>query len=294
MSTSKKKTKKMSKKTTNDEDPPIIRKRTETIETVIEESSDESNITESELLSRDSTIPHSTELEIDMNRARDENRTRALASKDRDLSDPRFKTVYNGVKQLVVGKQFSVQQFTILVPLAMQLLSDIKSLTGPQKKAMLIKVFRYLVEELEFEDIDQERLSQHFVENDLEVLIDTAYAASKGKFQFKDETLDETYDMEKFNMVYENIKRMIVNEKIDIKTIIILVPSVMVQAARFVNLTGLQKKELVTQVIAKLIEEYKPTNDTHAIIKLFLVKQLPTIIEIIYQAAKSKYIFKKI
>jgi len=240
------------------------------------------------------TVPESSPLEVDMVRARDENHTRAMAAKDRDMLDPRFKSLYNGVKQLVVGRQFNVQQFTVLVPLAMQLLADVKSLTGPEKKAMLIKVFRYLVEDLEFEDIDQERLAQHFVENDLEVLIDTAYSASKGKFKFKDETLDENYDSAKFNMVYENIKKMIVNKQVDIKTIVILVPTIMVQVARFVNLTGLQKKDLVTQVVAKLVEEYKPKNDTMALVKLFVVKQLPTIIDIIYRAAKSKYVFKKI
>ena len=242
----------------------------------------------------DNVLPRAASFEADPVRVRADNRERAIVSRDRDMKDPRFKVVYDGVKKMIVGRQFNVRQFTVLVPLAMQLLAEVTSMTGEQKKEMIIKVFKYLVEEQEFEDLDQERLAQHFVENDLEVLIDTAYAASKGKFVFKDETLDEAYDVEKFNMVYGNIKRMIVDKEVNIKTILILVPTIMIQAARFVNLTGLQKKDLVIHVVAKLVGEYKPKSETMTLIKLFIEKQLPTIIDIIYQAAKSKYIFKKI
>jgi hypothetical protein len=222
-----------------------------------------------------------------------ENHSKVLENRDNDLSDPRFKAAYNTIKDMIVGKQFNVAQFTILVPLGMQALSDVQSMTGDQKKDMLIRIFRYIVEELDFETVNQKRLAQNFVNSDLGTLIDTAYAASKGKFEFKPATSDK-YTQEQFDLVYNSIRGMVVNQELDIKTIIILVPSIMMQVARFANMTGLQKRDLVTQLIIQLVDEFVPKDENMAIVKLFIEKQLPNIIDILYRAAKSGYIFKKI
>ena len=222
-----------------------------------------------------------------------DNRSKILQNRDSDLTDPRFHAAYNTIKDMIVGKQFNVAQFTILVPLAMQALSDVQSMSGDQKKDMIVRIFRYIVEELDFETINQKRLAQNFVSNDLAVLIDTAYAASKGKFEFKP-VVNEKYTQEQFDIVYNSIRSMIVNQELDIKTIIILVPSVMMQVARFVNMTGLQKRDLVTQIILQLVDEFVPNDENLAIVKLFIEKQLPNIIDILYRAAQSGYVFKKI
>lgn len=221
-------------------------------------------------------------------------RNKIMASKNSDLTDDRFKSIYNAVKDLIVGKQFNIRQFTILIPLAMQILSEVKTLTGDQKKETLIKVFRYIVQDMEFENLEQENLASHFVENDLEVLIDTAYSASKGKFEFNDSSISETYDSSKLDMIYSQVRSMIIDKTLDIKSIVILVPSIMMQVARFANITGLQKKELVVQLLQKLLGEFKPEGETEQMVLLFVQNQLPHVIEVIYQASKGKYIFKKI
>ncbi|MGL6008898.1 MAG: hypothetical protein ACRC1D_05515 [Culicoidibacterales bacterium] len=223
-----------------------------------------------------------------------DNRSKILENRDSDLTDPRFKAAYNTIKDMIVGKQFNVAQFTILVPLAMQALSDVQSMTGDQKKDMIIRIFRYIVEELDFETVNQKRLAQNFVRNDLGTLIDTAYMASKGKFEFKTSAVNEKYTQEQFDLVYNSIRGMVVNQELDIKTIIILVPSVMMQVARFANMTGLQKRDLVTQLILQLVDEFVPNDENMAIVKLFIEKQLPNIIDILYRAAQSGYVFKKI
>lgn len=225
---------------------------------------------------------------------RNVNKARIMASRNRDLQDERFKQIYNAVKDLIIGRQFNIRQFTIIVPLAMQIMSEVKTLSGDQKKDTLITVFRYIVQDMEFESLEQEKLAAHFVENNLDVLIETAYSAFKGKFVFKDETLDESFDMAKFDMVYSHVRGLIIDKSLNIKSIVILVPSVMMQVARFVNLTGLQKKDLVVQILQKLLMEFKPEGDTEQLILLFVQRQLPSVIEVIYQAGKGKYVFKKI
>lgn len=222
-----------------------------------------------------------------------ERRENAIAMRNSDMSDPRFKIVYDAIKTMVVGQQFNIRQFTIMVPLAMQTLADVVTMDGLQKKDLIVKVFTYLIEELTFETPEQQDLARHFVDNDLDTLIDTAYQASKGKFSFSD-TSTETYDITKFNLVYDNIKNMIVDKQINIQVIIILLPTIMIQVGRFINLTGLQKKDMVIQIITKLLDEFKPENDAYELILVFIKVQLPYVIEIVYQSSVGSYIFKKI
>lgn len=222
-----------------------------------------------------------------------ERRENAIAMRNADMADPRFKVVYDAIKTMIVGQQFNVRQFTIMIPLAMQTLADVVTMDGLQKKDLIVKVFKYLIVELTFESPEQQDLARHFVDNDLETLIDTAYQASKGKFAFSD-TSTETYDIAKFSLVYDNIKAMIVDKQINIQVILILLPTIMIQVGRFVNLTGLQKKDMVIQIITKLLEEFKPENDTYELILTFIKVQLPYVIEIIYQSSVGSYIFKKI
>lgn len=222
-----------------------------------------------------------------------ERRENAIAMRNADMADPRFKIVYDAIKNMVVGQQFNVRQFTIMIPLAMQTLADVVTMDGLQKKDLIVKVFKYLIEELTFESPEQQDLARHFVDNDLETLIDTAYQASKGKFVFSD-TSTETYDITKFNLVYDNIKGMVVDKQLNIQVILILLPTIMIQVGRFVNLTGLQKKDMVIQIITKLLEEFKPENEIYELILTFIKVQLPYVIEIIYQSSVGSYIFKKI
>lgn len=244
--------------------------------------------------SKEQLVPKTPAPVVNVIADRNIKRNRIMASKNSDLTDDRFKSIYNAVKDLIVGKQFNIRQFTILIPLAMQILSEVKTLTGDQKKETLIKVFRYIVQDMEFENLEQETLAAHFVENDMEVLIDTAYSASKGKFEFNDSSVSETYDSSKLDMIYAQVRGMIIDKTLDIKSIVILVPSIMMQVARFANITGLQKKELVVQLLQKLLGEFKPEGDTEQMVLLFVQNQLPHVIEVIYQASKGKYIFKKI
>ena len=222
-----------------------------------------------------------------------ERRETAITMRNTDMIDPRFKLVYDAIKSMVVGQQFNIRQFTIMVPLAMQTLSDVRTMDGLQKKDLVVKVFKYLIEELTFESPEQQNLARHFVDNDLETLIDTAYQASRGKFSFSD-TTTETYDVSKFNLVYDNVKKMVVDKEINIQTILILLPTIMIQVGRFINLTGLQKKDMVIQIITRLLDEFKPEDETYELILVFVKNQLPYVIEIIYQSSVGSYIFKKI
>lgn len=217
-----------------------------------------------------------------------------LASRDIDLTDPRFKSVYDAIKGLIVGQQLTVQQITIMVPLAMQTLSSITTMNGQQKKVLVIQVFQYLVAEMAFSTPDQKALAQNFIDNGIGTLIDTVYNASQGTYAFAPSDSTNTYSVDQFNVVYNNIKDMVVNKQLDVQTILVLVPTIMIQVGQFANLTGLQRKDMVVQIIQQLMTDYKPSDANAQLILTFVSAQLPYVIDVIYRSAVGSYVYTKI
>ena len=68
-----------------------------------------------------------------------ERRDKIMIAKNSDMNDPRFKVVYDAVKTMIVGQQFNIRQFTIMVPLAAQKLI-IKFLNGMQQIFPVIQI----------------------------------------------------------------------------------------------------------------------------------------------------------
>ena len=222
-----------------------------------------------------------------------ERKDRATAALNTDLNDPQFLAVYNAVKGMVVGQTLSAQQITIMVPLAMQAIANVSTMDGQQKRDLIIRVFTYLVEQMTFASPDQQALAQNFVDNGIGSLIDTAYQASQGTYTFSSSNTNP-YTVDQFNVVYTNIKDLVVNKQLDVQTIIILVPTIMEQVGAFSNLSGLQKKDMVIQIIQKLLTDFQPSNENAQIILTFISAQLPYIIEVIYQSALGNYIYDKV
>lgn len=208
-----------------------------------------------------------------------------------DLTDPQIKAIYDTVKGMIIGKQITVVQLTSIIPLAMQSVSLV-NMSGAQKKDVLIKIFRYIVNDMNFDTAEQKALAQTFVENDLGTLIDTAYQASQGTFSFNGASA--IIDNNQVDLIYNNIKQSIVNQQISISTIIILVPTIMVQVGKFVGISGLQKKDLVVQLVVRLLGEIKTDDENYQVLLAFAKEQLPTVVDIVYNSAASKYVFKKI
>jgi len=212
------------------------------------------------------------------------------------IIDDRLKIVYNKAKSMVINRTLDLRQLTLMVPLLMQTAKDLKNTSGQQKKQVVHQALKHLVHEMDFEKDDQKELAAHFIENDLDDLIDTVYAASQGKFEFGKDQYEEkeVFDDAKFKLVYDNIKSLIEGNKIDIKTIIVLVPSTIASVAKFGKLTGHQRRLVVVRIFECLLDEYEPRDSTEDMVRLFIRDQLPLIIDTIYAAAKSKYVFKKV
>jgi len=216
-----------------------------------------------------------------------------------EITDPNILYVYNKVKAMVIGKNLDVRQLTLMVPLTMQICKDLTEMSGAQKKQLTQQVLKQLVEEMSFETYEQKLSALSFIENDLNDLIDTVYAASIGKFEFGSET-DVPYNEEQFNTVYNQLKGMVIGKKITTPMLIVLIPSAMVSVATFAKISGQQRRMLVIRLIERLIDEYDTTDadgreDTAAVlVKTFVRDQVPLIIDTIYAASKGKYVFKQI
>lgn len=207
-------------------------------------------------------------------------------------ADSRVQIIYDKAREMIIGKKLDIRQLTLMVPLLMQAAANLKNTTGQQKKQIVHNVMYRLVDDVGFENDKEKQLAQHFIEHDLDDLIDTVYAASKGKFDFGSGVDDaEVFDQEKFKLIYDNIKLLVEGQKLNIKTLVILVPSVMASVSKFTKLTGHQRRLLVIRIFENLLDEYNPRDDTEEMVRSFIKDQLPLIIDTIYAAAKSKYVF---
>lgn len=216
-----------------------------------------------------------------------------------EITDPRVLAIYNKAKAMVIGRNLDIRQLTLMVPLIMQMCKDMNDMTGAQKKQLVQQVLKQLTQEMSFETYEQKLLAQSFIDNDLNDLIDTVYAASMGKFEFGS-NVDVPYNEEQFNTVYVQIKGMIVGKKITTPMLIILIPSAMASVATFAKISGQQRRLLVIRIIENLIDEFDTTDangneDAAAeLVKMFVRDQVPLIIDTIYAASKGKFVFKQI
>lgn len=216
-----------------------------------------------------------------------------------EITDPNVLFVYNKAKAMVIGKNLDIRQLTLMVPLVMQMCKDMSEMTGAQKKQLTQQVLKQLTLEMSFETYEQKLLAQSFIDNDLNDLIDTVYAASIGKFEFGSD-VDVPYNEEQFNTVYGQLKGMVIGRKVTTPMLIILIPSAMASVATFAKISGQQRRLLVIRLIEKLIDEYDTADangneDAAAeMIKMFVRDQVPLIIDTIYAASKGKFVFKQI
>lgn len=220
-----------------------------------------------------------------------------------DLDDPTLNSIYQQVKLMVVGKKFTITQFTVLIPLVMQKLAPLR-ISGLMKKEMTIKIFTLLVNEMPFSNPRDKTFVQHFVDTDLNTLIDTAYLASLGKFtSFAKPSTSTIFDNTQFDAIKNKIQSMIVSNDVNatgveqplqIYNLILLVPTIMKEFSQFTNLTGLQKKDLVVQVIVEILSVIRTGNPLIDLLLQFSQQMLPTVVDILYRAATNEYVIQHV
>ena len=101
------------------------------------------------------------------------------------------------------------------------------------------------------------------------------------------ETLEQVktshYNPEIFNQVYDKIKGMIVNKTFTLGNWIILVTMCMEVVEVVPILHGVEKRNLVVDLIAKLITEIPMSDEDRSAVAVLIRTSLPSIIDVIVQ-----------
>ena len=89
--------------------------------------------------------------------------------------------IYDRVKASIAAKRISVANVTIMLTMAMVEVEKVATLTGPQKKELVIHVVSRLVDEIPAEQEDKAAITAA-VALFMPSIIDAIVAASKGQF----------------------------------------------------------------------------------------------------------------
>lgn len=102
------------------------------------------------------------------------------------------------------------------------------------------------------------------------------------------EVLDEVvvsshYDVDVFSAVYDKVKSMIVNKTFSLSNWITLVTLAMEVVEKVPQLHGIEKRNLVVDLVAKLVTEIPMSEDDRAAVSAIIRTTLPSIIDAIVQ-----------
>uniref|UniRef100_A0A6C0JRR6 Uncharacterized protein n=1 Tax=viral metagenome TaxID=1070528 RepID=A0A6C0JRR6_9ZZZZ len=220
-----------------------------------------------------------------------------------EMQNPVFNKIYTTVKGLVAGAVFSTRQLAILIPHAMQEVASLV-MPGTQKKEFVYKVFHLMIDDITFESEEQKQLAIQFVENDLRLFIDLCYQAFTHNFTFKAKTPTQVFDSKQFSSLVDTVARSVSPRstgmmgaaanyapELSISNILLVIPTIMQDLAQYSNLTGLQRRDYVIQVIVEVLSAVHTGNATLDMLALFAKEMLPPTIDVLYAAAQNQYIF---
>jgi hypothetical protein len=103
----------------------------------------------------------------------------------KDISDMQIliDTIYDEVKGSIVNKQFGISNVMVLVAIAMQVAEKNKTLNGPEKKEIVLKVLKRLILEIPMSDRDR-MMMDSIIEVALGKAIDYIIMAANGELDF--------------------------------------------------------------------------------------------------------------
>ncbi len=97
------------------------------------------------------------------------------------MADEDVQRIYDAVKKIFVEKTITTSNVVVLAVQAMQIVEKIPDLTGGDKKNIVIKVVKLIVNEFELDD-DSRATINLVIDTTLPVAIDMIVGASKGAF----------------------------------------------------------------------------------------------------------------
>lgn len=98
---------------------------------------------------------------------------------------------------------------------------------------------------------------------------------------------------EDIDNLIKDLSKIISDKKVTTANILSVITQLMVAAAKYPNLSGSQKKELVIYVTRKFIEDSKDLDENTKLELLTMFDTIiPTAIDLLVAASKSKFAFK--
>lgn len=85
------------------------------------------------------------------------------------------------MKAAIANRKVNLSTFMLLVPRCMEIVEKIPTLTGPEKKALVLEVLARLVEELPIDEEDKQSLKL-IVTTVVPVVVDTIVSSALGQF----------------------------------------------------------------------------------------------------------------
>ena len=216
-------------------------------------------------------------------------------TKNLEVSDK----IYHLVKDNVRGFEFDNTNVVILVTKVMTITGKVSTLTGMEKKNLVLSICERILDE----DTSIDKEDQKFIHLTLHSLVDLMVDVSKGKLKLNNKLSKKKKAVaprlppgQIIDSVIDKLKTIIKNRKYSCQEIIvnlsIITGMVMTIIEQYPYLSGIEKKNIVIQVLKRLIKKELPkivnVSDENQVMINLALETLPNIIDTLIGVSSGK------
>ena len=216
-------------------------------------------------------------------------------TKNLEVSDK----IYHLVKDNIRGFDFDNTNVIILVTKVMSITGKVSTLTGMEKKSLVLSICERILDE----DTSIDKDDQKFIHLTLHSLVDLMVDVSKGKLKLnnklskkKKENVPKLPPGQIIESVIDKLKTIIKNRKYSCQEIIvnlsIITGMVMTIIEQYPYLSGVEKKNIVIQVLKRLIKKELPNivhvSDENQVMINLALETLPNVIDTLIGVSSGK------
>ena len=216
-------------------------------------------------------------------------------TKNLEVSDK----IYHLVKDNIRGFDFDNTNVVILVTKVMTITGKVSTLTGMEKKGLVLSICERILEE----DTSINKEDQKFIHLTLHSLVDLMVDVSKGKLKLNNKLSKKKKAVvprlppgQIIDSVIDKLKTIIKNRKYSCQEIIvnlsIITGMVMTIIEQYPYLSGIEKKNIVIQVLKRLIKKELPNivkvSDENQVMINLALETLPNIIDTLIGVSSGK------
>ena len=216
-------------------------------------------------------------------------------TKNLEVSDK----IYHLVKDNIRGFDFDNTNVVILVTKVMTITGKVSTLTGMEKKNLVLSICERILDE----DTTIDKEEQKFIHLTLHSLVDLMVDVSKGKLKLNNKLSNKKKAFvprlppgQIIDSVIDKLKTIIKNRKYSCQEIIvnlsIITGMVMTIIEQYPYLSGIEKKNIVIQVLKRLIKKELPNivnvSDENQVMINLSLETLPNIIDTLIGVSSGK------